>query len=92
MIPASQEKSRLGKFLAYFGWSSSPNHDEMQKKCLDVYLTSHKEIIRDCELSPSQSNIFQAAKGIVHIFRQLYTQKLYQYGTYDWISHQLPKV
>ena len=92
MLPSSQDKSRLGKFLAFFGWSSSPNHDDMQKKCLDVYLTSHKETIRNCELSPAQSNIPQAVNGIVHIFRQLFSQKIYQYMSDDWISNQLPKV
>ena len=92
VLPTSQEKSRLGKFLAFFGWSGNPSHDEMQKKCLDVYLTSHKETIRNCELSPSLSNIPQAANGIVHIFRQLFSQKIHQYMSNDWISPQLPKV
>jgi hypothetical protein len=64
----------------------------MQMKCLEVYLADHRKVICDGELSCSQLNIPQAANGVVRIFRQLYTQHIYQINSYTWISEQLPKV
>lgn len=95
MLPAPQERSRFERLKNFLGLSSStssPNHDDMQKKCLEIYLSLHRKMICDSELSPSRLTIPQAANGIVHIFRQLFTQKIHQYVTVDWVSHQLPKV
>jgi hypothetical protein len=94
VLPAPQEKSRFERLKSYLGFSSSgsPNHDGMQKKCLEIYLAEHRKMICDGELSRSELNIPQAAKGVVRIFRQLYTQNIYQYFSYTWISEQLPKV
>ena len=90
VLPA-QEKSRIERFKSFFGFSSN-GHDDMQKKCLEIYLSDHRKKIGDGELSCSQLNIPQAANGVVHIFRQLYTQNIYQYYSDTWISEQLPKV
>ena len=94
MLPAPQEKSRLEKVKRFFGWSSdsSPNHDDMQKKCLEIYLSAPRKLICDCELSSAQFNIAQAANVMRRVFLQLYCQKIHHYQTKDWISDQLPKV
>ena len=95
MLPAPREKSRFERLKSFFiGLSSSniPSHDVIQERSLEVYLTSHRKEICDCELSPSHLNIVQVANGVVHIFRQLFSQKIHQLYTSDWISEQLPKV
>ena len=92
MLPAL--KSRLEKFKRFIGWSSdsSPNHDDMQKKCLEIYLSAPRKVICDYELSSAQLNIVQVGNVASRLFLQLYRQKIHQYQTKDWISDQLPKV
>ena len=91
-IVLPQERSRYERLKSFLGFSST-THDGMQKKCLEMYLTNHRKMICDGELSPSQLNIPQAANGVVRIFRQLYTQNICQhFSSYTWISEQLPKV
>lgn len=70
-----------------------PSHDSMQKKCLEMYLETHKKMLCGCNLSP-KLNILQAMNGINLIFNQLYNQKVINSGgfTRDWKSDALVEV
>lgn len=95
VLPAPQEKTRLERVKSFFGWSSdsSTNHEDMQKKCLEIYLSAPRKVICDCELSPTRLNIPQATKVVVRLFRQLHCQKIYHNDvTKRWFSYQLSQV
>ena len=69
-----------------------PNHETMQKKCLDVYLAEHRRVLCGCTLSSDTLNIACATNGIIHIFTQLYSQKITRGRPHDWIAESLALV
>ena len=70
-----------------------PNHDSMQKTCLEVYLEDYRKILCGCNLS-LQLNVLEATNRILQIFNQLYCQKIETSYSFqrDWKSDSLVEV
>ena len=69
-----------------------PTHDEMQEKCLQIYLQNHNKILRNCDLL-HQLNITRVASEVFHIFYQLWLQNVCQQVTVVFFKAEtLPEV
>ena len=99
VYPETKSKSVIQKITSWIPFFKAekdeelviPHHDLMQKKCLQIYLEKHQNVLYTCELS-TEFNIIKIAEDIVDIFNQLFFQPICHVHWDVWRADSLPEV